>query len=60
MNASPEMSSQQKVEHMEQNKQSNMQKKVRPPPIIVGKVQNYQEMYNHLKKNNNPIYKQFY
>jgi hypothetical protein len=28
--------------------------KITPPPIIVGKVQNYQEMYNHLKKNNNP------
>jgi hypothetical protein len=27
--------------------------KVRPLPIIVGKVQNYQEMYNHLKRNNN-------
>jgi hypothetical protein len=30
-----------------------VQRKVRPPPIIVGKAQNYQEMYNHLKKNNN-------
>jgi hypothetical protein len=29
-----------------------MQIKVRPPPIIVGRAQNYQEIYNHLKKNN--------
>jgi ribosome assembly protein YihI (activator of Der GTPase) len=54
-NASPELSSrQQKVHHSEQDKQSNVQKNVRPLPIIVGKVQNYQEMYNHQKKNNKP------
>jgi hypothetical protein len=51
--ASLEMSSrQQKVDETEQDKQSNVQKKVRPPPIIVGKVQNYEKMDNHVKKNN--------
>jgi hypothetical protein len=47
-------SQQQKAEQTEQTKQSNVQKKVRPLPITVGKVQNYQEMHNRLKKNNNP------
>jgi hypothetical protein len=32
--------------------QFNTQKKVRPPPIIVGNVKNYQEVYNYLKNNN--------
>jgi hypothetical protein len=36
-NASPEMSRQQKVDQTEQAKQSNVQKKVRPQPIIVKK-----------------------
>jgi hypothetical protein len=48
------------VDQAEQYKQSNVQKKVRPPPIIVGKVHNCQEMYNHLKKTTNLISKQFY
>jgi hypothetical protein len=39
---------------MEQIKQLNVQTKVRPPPIIAGNVQNYQEMYKHVQKNNNP------
>jgi hypothetical protein len=41
INASPEMSQQQKVKQTEQTKQSNVQKKVTPPPIVVGKIQNY-------------------
>jgi hypothetical protein len=40
--------------------QSNVKKKVRPPPKIVGKIQNYQERYNHLKKTTTLISKQFY
>jgi NACalpha-BTF3-like transcription factor len=54
MRGRPEMSQQQKVEQTEQTKQSNVQIKIRLPPVIVGEVQNYQEMYNYLKKNNNP------
>jgi hypothetical protein len=51
--ASPELS-QQKTEQTEQIQRSNVQKKVGPRPIIAGKVQNYQEIYNHLEKINSP------
>jgi hypothetical protein len=53
INASPEMA-QLKAEKTEQKQQSNVQKKVRHPPITVGNVQNYQEMYNYLKRDNSP------